>query len=67
MKEVNFRNPQWKEVASYIAGFLSNLSVVGIGLAIFREDHLYLSLGVALFSLVIGSLIIFIINQKKGE
>ena len=68
MKEsINFNKPEWKEVASYIASFLSNLSVVGIGLAIFREDHLYLSLGIALFSLVIGSLIIFIINQKRGK
>lgn len=62
--KLNTKETDWKSVASYVASFLSNLSVVGVGLAIFREDHLYLSLGIALFSLVIGSLITITINKR---
>ena len=62
--KLNLNETDWRSVASYVASFLSNLSVVGVGLAIFREDHLYLSLGIALFSLVIGSLITITISKR---
>ncbi|MBQ9980135.1 MAG: hypothetical protein IJP23_03660 [Oscillospiraceae bacterium] len=56
----------WKKVAEYVANFLSNLAVIGIGLAIFREEKVLLSCGIALFALVVGSLITAIISRKEG-
>ena len=57
---------RWKKVAEYVANFLSNLSVIGIGLAIFREERVLLSCGIALFALAVGSLITAIISRKEG-
>ena len=54
----------WKAVAKYMANFLSNLSVVGIGLAIFREEQSLLSCAIAFIALVAGAFITLFISKK---
>ena len=56
----------WKKVAEYMANFFSNLAVIGIGLAIFREERVMLSCGIAVFALAVGALITAIIARKEG-
>lgn len=44
-------------LAEYFAGFLSNLAVVGVGLALFKEEAGAWSLLAAFFALVLGAII----------
>lgn len=45
-----------EKLANYSAGFLSNLAVVGVGLAIFQKEDLTASLSAAVCAFVLGAI-----------
>jgi len=55
MKEP-FKN-QWSKTAAYFSNFLSNLAVIGAGLALYDKNAQYEAWIVALVALVVGALI----------
>ena len=48
------------KLASYLSNFLSNLAVVGIGLAIFKADEAFSASLIAILALVLGAVITYI-------
>ncbi len=48
--------PGLTRLAEYIAGFLSNLAVAGVALAVFKSDETLTALLASLFALVVGGL-----------
>lgn len=61
MQEKN-RKP-FEKLADYMAGFFSNLAVVGVGLAVFKEEDATYSIIVAFCALFLGALITYFIKR----
>ena len=57
--------PSLARLAEYIAGFLSNLAVAGVALAVFKSDETLTALLASLFALAAGGVIVYLIGGKK--
>ena len=57
--------PSLTRLAEYLAGFLSNLAVAGVALAVFKSDETLTALLASLFALAVGGLIVYLIGGKK--
>lgn len=55
----------YTKLAEYIAGFLSNLAVAGVALAVFKSDETITALFASLFALMLGSIIMYLTGSKK--
>lgn len=58
-QEQQKRKKALEKLADYMAGFFSNLAVIGVGLAIFKEDDAIYSMLVAFCTLLLGALITY--------
>ena len=56
-----------EKLAEYAAGFLSNLAVAGMALAIFKAEEALYSILLALFALFLGALITYFYNRGEKE
>lgn len=53
------------KLIDYLAGFLSNLAVAGMALAIFKADEAITSVLASLFSLTLGGILLYFNGGKK--
>lgn len=53
------------KLIEYIAGFLSNLGVAGMALAIFKADEAITALIASVFSVVLGGILLYFNGGNK--
>ena len=53
------------KLIDYIAGFLSNLAVAGVALAIFKADEALSAIAVSASSVIIGGILIYLNGERK--